>query len=236
VLHAGRPIQRDAVAQCAVRGQYGAGTVGGKSVPGYRDEDGVARDSQTETFVALKLFIDNWRWQDVPFYLRTGKRLPQQASEISIQFRAVPHRSFPPEASLGWQPSRLVMSIQPDEGIVLGFQAKYPGPKMRLRPVDMRFSYRESFDAPSPDAYETLLWDVMKKDATLFMREDQVEAAWQLLTPVLEVWGATQPSDFPNYPAGAWGPEITQGLLAPGHRWPLPTALLKGATKKRGAR
>jgi glucose-6-phosphate 1-dehydrogenase len=157
VLHAARPILRDAVPQFAVRGQYGSGNVAGKKVPGYREENGVAPDSKTETFAALKLFLDNWRWQDVPFYSRTGKRLPQQASEISIQFRAVPHRSFPPEASLGWQPSRLVLSIQPDEGIVLGFQAKYPGPKMQLRPVDMRFSYHESFDAPSPDAYETLL-------------------------------------------------------------------------------
>ena len=142
VLHAARPIDRDAVAQCAVRGQYGPGNSDGKKVPGYREEKGVAPDSQTETFVALKLFLDNWRWQDVPFYLRTGKRLPRQASEVSIQFRAVPHRSFPVGASLGWHPSRLVMSIQPDEGIVLGFQAKYPGPKMQLRPVDMRFSYR----------------------------------------------------------------------------------------------
>jgi len=150
----------------------------------------------------------------VPFYLRTGKRLPRQASEISIQFRAVPHQSFPPEASLGWQPSRLILSIQPVEGIVLGFQAKYPGPKMQLRPVDMRFSYRESFDTPSPDAYETLLWDVMKNDATLFMRADQVEAAWQLLMPVLEAWQATAPSDFPNYAAGTWGPEDAQELLA----------------------
>jgi glucose-6-phosphate 1-dehydrogenase len=175
----------------------------------------------------LKLFIDNWRWQDVPFYLRTGKRMPRQASEISIQFRAVPHRSFPPEASLGWQPSRLVLSIQPDEGIVLGFQAKYPGPKMQLRPVDMRFSYRQSFDAPSPDAYETLLWDVMKNDATLFMRADQVEAAWQLLMPVLEVWAQTSPSDFPNYAAGSWGPEAVQGLLAQQeHRWPQPVQLV----------
>jgi glucose-6-phosphate 1-dehydrogenase len=139
--------------------------------------DSVAPDSQTETFVALKLFVDNWRWQDVPIYLRTGKRLPRQASEISVQFRAVPHRSFPAEASLGWQPSRLVLSIQPDEGIVLAFQAKYPGPKMQLRPVEMRFSYRESFDAPSPEAYETLLLDVLKSDPTLFMRADQVEAA-----------------------------------------------------------
>ena len=232
VLHAARPIDRDAVAQCAVRGQYGPGNSDGKKVPGYREEDGVAPDSQMETFVALKLFLDNWRWQDVPFYLRTGKRLPRQASEISIQFRAVPHRSFPVGASLGWHPSRLVMSIQPDEGIVLGFQAKYPGPKVQLRPVDMRFSYRESFDAPSPDAYETLLWDVMKRDATLFMRADQVEAAWLLLMPVLEAWQATLPSDFPNYAAGTWGPENAQGLLAPGHRWPLPTELVVAGKKK----
>ena len=136
VLHAARPIDRDAVAQCAVRGQYGPGNTDGKKVPGYRQADGVAPDSQTETFAALKLFVDNWRWQDVPFYLRTGKCLPRQVSEISIQFRAVPHRSFPVGASLGWHLSRLVISIQPIEGIVLGFQAKYPGPKMQLRPVD----------------------------------------------------------------------------------------------------
>lgn len=225
VLHAIRSIPRDAVPKSAVRGQYGPGSVQGKKAPGYREEQGVATDSRTETFAALKLFIDNWRWQDVPFYLRTGKCLPQQASEISIQFRAVPHQSFPREASLGWQPSRLILSIQPVEGIVLGFQAKYPGAKMQLRPVDMRFSYRESFAAPSPDAYETLLWDVMKNDATLFMRADQVEAAWQLLTPVLEAWQANAPTDFPNYAAGTWGPENTQELLAPGHRWPLPTEL-----------
>jgi len=233
VLHAARPIHRDAVPQCAVRGQYGSGNLNRKRMPGYREEDGVARDSQTETFVALKLFVDNWRWQDVPFYLRTGKRLPQQTSEISIQFRAVPHQSFPPEASLGWQPSRLILSIQPEEGIVLGFQAKYPGPKVQLRPVDMRFYYRESFDAPSPDAYETLLWDVVKSDATLFMRADQVEAAWRWLMPVIEAWQGTAPSDFPNYSAGTWGPEDTQGLLAPGHRWPLPTELV-GRPKKMG--
>jgi glucose-6-phosphate 1-dehydrogenase len=226
VLHAIRPIEGNAISQCVVRGQYGSGHTAGKKMPGYREEDGVSPDSQTETFVALKLFIDNWRWQDVPFYLRTGKCLPQQVSEISIQFRAVPHQSFPPEASLGWQPSRLVLSIQPEEGIVLDFQAKYPGPKMQLRPVDMRFNYRESFAAPSPDAYETLLWDVMKNDATLFMRADQVEAAWQLLMPVLQGWQAAPPSDFPNYSAGTWGPEDAQGLLAHGHRWPLPTELV----------
>jgi len=233
VLHAVRAIHRDEVALCAVRGQYGPGTEDGKKSPGYREEDGVAPDSETETFVALKLFVDNWRWQGVPFYLRTGKRLARQVSEISIQFRAVPHRSFPAEASLGWQPSQLVLAIQPVEGIVLGFQAKYPGPKMQLRPVDMLFSYRDSFAAPSPDAYETLLWDVMKNDATLFMRADQVEAAWRLLMPVLEAWGATQPSDFPNYASGSWGPEDTQGLLAPGHRWPVPTELLAVKSKRK---
>jgi glucose-6-phosphate 1-dehydrogenase len=236
VLHAVRPIHRDEIPLSAVRGQYGAGTVGGKKAPGYRQEDGVAPDSPTETFAALKLFIDNWRWQDVPFYLRTGKCLPQQASEISIQFRAVPHRSFPPETSLAWQPSRLVLAIQPEQGIVLGFQAKYPGPKMQLRPVDMRFGYRESFAAPSPDAYETLLWDVMKRDATLFMRADQVEAAWSLLRPVLEAWQDTAPSDFPNYAAGSWGPDNAQGLLAPGHRWPVPTQLENRADPAGGRR
>jgi glucose-6-phosphate 1-dehydrogenase len=234
VLHAARPIRRDGVAQCAVRGQYGPGAVDGKKVPGYRQEDGVAPDSKTETFVALRLYLDNWRWQDVPFYLRTGKRLPRQASEISIQFRAVPHRSFPSEASLGWEPSRLILSIQPEEGIVLGFQAKYPGPKMQLRPVQMRFSYRGGFDAPSPDAYETLLWDVMRDDPTLFMRADQIEAAWALLMPVLDAWGATPPGNFPNYDAGSWGPEGVQGLLAkPEHRWPEPADLVdRGDAKK----
>ncbi len=225
VLHAVRPIHKDAVHQSVVRGQYGKGWVGGKKVPGYREEDGVSPQSQTETFVALRLFIDNWRWQGVPFYLRTGKRLTRQASEISIQFRGVPHQSFPAESTLDWQPSRLVISIQPDEGIVLRFQAKHPGAKIQLRSVEMQFNYHDAFAIRSPDAYETLLWDVMKDDATLFMRADQVEAAWRLLMPVLEVWSEAPPSDFPNYAAGTWGPEDAQGLLAEGHNWPLPTEL-----------
>jgi glucose-6-phosphate 1-dehydrogenase len=225
VLHAVRPIHRDAVHQCVVRGQYGKGWIDGEQVPGYREEQGVSPDSETETFVALRLFIDNWRWQDVPFYLRTGKRLTRQASEISIQFRSVPHQSFPSEASLGWHPSRLVISIQPEEGIVLGFQAKYPGPTMQLRPVDMVFNYREGFSTASPEAYETLLGDIMKNDPTLFMRADQVEAAWQLLMPVLDVWSEAAPGAFPNYAAGTWGPEETQSLLAQGHSWPLPVDL-----------
>jgi len=236
VLHAVRPIHRDAVHECVVRGQYGAGWTDGKKVPGYREEEGVSPVSQTETFVALRLFVDNWRWQGVPFYLRTGKRCAQQASEIAIQFRGVPHQSFPAESTLDWQSSRLVICIQPDEGIVLRFQAKHPGPKMHLRSVEMRFNYQETFAARSPEAYETLLWDVMKNDATLFMRSDQVEAAWRLLMPVLDVWAAAPPSNFPNYAAGTWGPEEAQGLLAQGHSWPLPTELVDQEKTKKKSR
>ncbi len=171
----------------------------------------------------MQLFVDNWRWQDVPFYLRTGKRLPLQASEIVIQFRRVPHRSFPAEASLDWQPARIVISIQPDEGIILRFQAKQPGPKVLLKPVEMRFNYRESFSGPFPEAYETLLWDVIQNDATEFMRADQVEAAWQILMPVLEVWENEKPVDFPNYSAGTWGPQSADKLInKQGHHWILP--------------
>jgi glucose-6-phosphate 1-dehydrogenase len=220
VLHAVRPILPGAVHQCVVRGQYGRGTLHGKKMRGYRREDDVSSHSRTETFAALKLFVDNWRWQGVPFYLRTGKRLPRQFSEVAIQFRTVPHRSFPPESSRDWHPSRLVLSIQPEEGIVMGFQAKYPGPKMLLRPVEMRFTYQDSFSVPSPYAYETLLWDVMNNDPTLFMRADQVEAAWGLLMPVLEVWAKSTPRDFPNYAAGSWGPKAADVLLArEGHAW-----------------
>ncbi len=234
VLHAIRPIRMDTVCQTVVRGQYGEGWIEGKKVPGYREEEGVSTDSQTETFVAMKLFLDNWRWQDVPFYLRTGKRLARQASEIAIQFKGVPHRAFPAEASLDWQPSRIIMSIQPDEGIVLHFQAKYPGAKMSLQTVEMKFSYEEAFARRSPEAYETLLWDVMNNDATLFMRADQVEAAWHLLTPVLDAWAETPPVNFPNYAAGSWGPEEVQALLANGHSWPLPVDLAKSSNKKIG--
>ncbi|GAC1345581.1 MAG: glucose-6-phosphate dehydrogenase [Isosphaeraceae bacterium] len=223
ILHAIRPIPKDQVHQSVVRGQYGKGWIDGKEVRAYREEDGVSPDSQTETYAALKLFVDNWRWQDVPFYLRTGKRLTRQASEIAIQFRAVPHQSFPSEATLEWQSARLVMSIHPHEGIVLRFQAKQPGPKFRLRMVEMRFNYQDSFHTRPPDAYETLLWDVMKGDFTLFMRADQIEAAWKLLMPVLDAWSASPPGDFPNYQAGTWGPETAQTLIAQqGHSWPLP--------------
>ncbi len=224
VLHALRPITPDTVDACAARGQYAEGWIQGEKLPAYRNEPHVGAHSNTETYAALKLYIDNWRWQDVPFYLRTGKRLAASVSEISIRFRDVPHRAFPVSAGLNTQPARLVIQLNPEQGIVLKFLAKEPGSPLRLRPVDMRFSYKEAFQAETPAAYETLLWDVMVGDATLFMRADQVEAAWQLLMPVLEVWAANPAPDFPNYAAGSWGPEAADLLVArDGKSWLTPT-------------
>jgi glucose-6-phosphate 1-dehydrogenase len=224
VLSALRPITREQVPQSAARGQYASGWINGVRVPAYRDEPDVASQSNTETYVAVKLFVDNWRWQDVPFYMRTGKRLTAAVWEISIRFRDVPHRAFPASAGLNTQPVRLVIQMQPEQGIVLKFMAKEPGSALRLRPVDMRFSYREAFKMASPEAYETLLRDVMTGDATLFMRADQVEAAWRVLMPVLESWADNPPNDFPNYAAGTWGPESAEALVAAdGNSWLTPT-------------
>lgn len=224
VLHALRPIPRDAVDSFAARGQYAEGWIHGENLHAYRDEPDVDPHSNTETYAALKLYVDNWRWQDVPFYLRTGKRLTTDVSEISIRFRNVPHRAFPASAGLNAQPTRLVIQISPDQGIVLKFMAKEPGSHLRLRPVDMRFSYKEAFQVDIPAAYETLLWDVMVGDATLFMRTDQVEAAWQLLMPIIDVWAENPAADFPNYTAGTWGPESADLLVArDGNSWLTPT-------------
>ncbi len=223
VLHAIRPIRPEEVHRMAVRGQYGRGTISGKPAPAYRDEPEVAADSATETFAALKLFIDNWRWQGVPFYLRTGKRLNAKISEVTILFRPAPHQLFPPAAVESWQPNRLVLRIQPEEGIVTRIQAKQPGTRLLLGPVDMQFRYRDAFTTTSPEAYETLLLDVIRGDATLFMRADQVESAWSVITPVLEAWEAAPPTDFPDYPAGSWGPESADLLTAKeGHSWLQP--------------
>jgi glucose-6-phosphate 1-dehydrogenase len=224
VLRAIRPIEPADVPHCAVRGQYGSGRAEGESVPGYRKEPDVAPNSTTETYAAVKLWVDNWRWQDVPFYLRTGKRLPARVSEAVIYFRPVPHRSFPPSATEHWQPNRLVLRIQPDEGILLLFQAKQPGLSLRLQPVDMRFTYREAFNTEGPEAYETLLLDYMRGDATLFMRADQVETAWSVVMPIIDRWSSIPPSGFPNYPAGSWGPAAADALLAQdGRCWGLPS-------------
>jgi glucose-6-phosphate 1-dehydrogenase len=220
VLRAIRPITKEQVQEVAVRGQYGPGLVEGQEVPSYRSEPDVAHDSPVETFAAIELFVDNWRWQEVPFYLQTGKRLKTKASEVVIQFRPVPHQSFLKAAALAWQPNRLIIYIQPQEGIVLRFQAKQPGSTLQLSPVNMHFSYQETFKSRSPQAYETLLADVMSGDATLFMRADQVEASWSVLTPILNAWENTIPGDFPNYPSGNWGPEAAEVLITKdGRSW-----------------
>lgn len=226
VLHAIRAIPHERVHHYAARGQYGAGWIEGGHVDGYRTEAQVDPESSTETYAAVKLFVDNWRWQGVPFYLRTGKRLPARISEVSIQFRPVPHQTFPAAALMDWRPNRLLIAIQPEEGILLRFEVKHPGQTMRLSPVMMQFYYREAFKSTPPEAYETLLLDVIRGDITLFMRADQAEAGWSVLTPIIDVWETINSTDFPNYQAGSWGPEETDILIArDGHNWILPTSL-----------
>ncbi len=223
VLRAIRPIPVDHLHQYASRGQYGPGWLEGERVIGYRSEPDVGPSSSTETFAALKLFIDNWRWQDIPFYLRTGKRLAQKVSQAIIQFRPVPHQSFPASANQDWLPNRLEIEIQPDEGINLHFQAKVPGVDLRLSSQEMRFRYSEAFNTSPPEAYETLLLDVIRGDATLFMRADQVESSWGVIEPVLEAWSSVDPGDFPNYLSGTWGPPSAEALIAQdGRRWLQP--------------
>jgi glucose-6-phosphate 1-dehydrogenase len=220
VLRAIRTIPPEFVSEVAVRGQYGSGWLRGEQKSAYRNEEDVAANSSTETFAALKLFVDNWRWQDVPFYMRTGKRLPVHGSQVTVTFQPVPHRSFPETAVESWHHNRLIINIQPEEGIRMTFQAKRPGPVMSLSPVHLDFSYQEAFRTASPEAYETLLLDIIKGDATLFMRADQVEASWKLIMPVLETWSANPPLNFPNYPAGTWGPEAANVLIAQdGRSW-----------------
>jgi glucose-6-phosphate 1-dehydrogenase len=214
ILQAIRPIPKEKVHEWTTRGQYGSGWIKGEKVAGYRSEDDVNPKSGTETFAALKLYVDNWRWQNVPFYLRTGKRLPMKTSEVFVQFKPVPHHSFPETTVVDWKPNRLAFQIQPNEGILFHIQVKQPGPRVQLSQVDMRMCYEEAFKSESPEPYETLLVDIMKGDATLFMREDQIEAAWSVIMPVLEVWREVKAADFPNYEAGSWGPESAEMLIS----------------------
>jgi glucose-6-phosphate 1-dehydrogenase len=203
-----------------VRGQYGEGTVNGQRLPAYRSELNVAPDSATETFVALKLGIDNWRWADVPFYLRTGKRMAKRLTEIVIQFKRPPFKLFRKAGVENLTTNQLVIRIQPDEGISLRFGTKVPGPTMRQAPVEMDFSYADYFGAAPSTGYERLLYDCMIGDQTLFQRADMVEAGWSIITPVLDVWHALTPRSFPNYAAGTWGPKEADELLArDGHAW-----------------
>src|SRR6266403_180495 len=210
VLQSIRPFNLEMVAQSVVRGQYGPGTVSGKPVPGYREEQNVSPQSRTETFVAMKLLIDNWRWAKVPFYLRTGKRLAKRTTEIVIQFKGAPHVVFRGRES---EANRLILNIQPDEGISVSFGAKRPGTEMSIGNVNMNFSYQEGFGESSRSAYATLVNDCLRGDATLFDRGDSVEAAWSLVDPILDVWSAARTGKVPTYPAGTWGPKESDQLL-----------------------
>ncbi len=221
ILHAIQPLSAEEVLTRTVRGQYGEGTMDGQHVPGYRHEPDVPPDSRTETFVAMKLLIDNWRWADVPFYIRTGKRLPGRNTHIVIQFRRAPFVLFRDTPVDTLMPNQLVLHIQPEEGISLRFAAKVPGPVMRLGSVDMNFEYMDYFGQQAPQTgYERLLHDCMIGDQTLFQRADMVEAGWCVVSPALDVWRALPPRNFPNYAAGTWGPRESEELLEKdGRHW-----------------
>jgi glucose-6-phosphate 1-dehydrogenase len=217
ILQSIRPYNLEMVAQSVVRGQYSPGSSDGKKLAGYRDEPGVNPNSRTETFVAMRVLIDNWRWAGVPIYLRTGKRLAKRTTEIMIQFRCAPHIVF---RERDVEPNRLVLNIQPDEGISVSFGAKRPGTDMGIGNVTMNFSYREAFGGASRSAYATLLNDCLRGDATLFDRGDSVEAAWSLVDPILDVWSAARTGTVPTYPAGTWGPKESDQLLErDGRQW-----------------
>jgi glucose-6-phosphate 1-dehydrogenase len=223
VMRALRPIPPGEADTVAVRGQYGPGFVGGQRVPGYREEKGVSAESITETYAALKLGVDNWRWAGVPFYLRTGKRLPKRTSEIAVQFRRTPHLVFRRNPETPAEPNRLILRLQPDEGISLQFGATLPVSEPRIKLVDMDFDYQKAFGAEPPEAYERLLLDAMKGDATLFARGDWVDLSWELLEPVVQAWAKGDPRKFPNYEAGTWGPAEADTLLErEGRTWRRP--------------
>lgn len=218
VLDSIRPFNPQEFDQYAVRGQYGPGIIQGEEVKGYRDEENVNPHSNVETFVALKLFIDNWRWSGVPFYLRAGKRLPKRRTEIVVSFKKIPGFA---SAQMGQKLNSniIVIRIQPDEGISLRINCKVPGQGSPIQPVNMDFRYGTYFGATPPEAYERLIWDCMSGDSTLFARDDEVIASWKLLTPLLEHWNKTAPSDFPNYAAGTWGPNCADLMLLHENRY-----------------
>ena len=221
VLRAVHPMSPEEVAKRTIGGQYGPGTINGEPVPGYRQEPGVSPNSMTETYVAVEFHVDNWRWAGVPFYVRAGKRLANQLTEIAIHFKRTPQALFArnPEDV---HHNVITMRIQPNEGIALNFGAKTPGTQMRSSRVNMDFSYRDAFGTATPVAYETLLLDAMRGDATLFTRRDEVEAEWRIITPILEAWSQLPPPQFPNYPAGSEGPANADSLIrCDRHRWRL---------------
>jgi len=219
-LHAIQEFSEEDVLRRTVRGQYGPGTINGVRQRGYRSEDKVGSDSNTETCVALELYIDSWRWADVPFYVRTGKMMPKRLTEVAIQFKRAPFVLFRDTPVETLAPNQLVIHIQPDEGISLSFSAKIPGPQLRLGDVNMRFDYSDYFGEASNTGYERLLYDAMLGDATLFQRADMVEAGWAVVQPIIDVWKALPPRRFPNYSAGTWGPPEAEELAArTGRHW-----------------
>ena len=219
VLEAIVPPEVDQVASMAVRAQYGPGVVGGVHVPGYREEKGVAPDSRTPTYAALRLHVSNWRWAGVPFYLRTGKRLARKLTEIAVILKPVPHIAFQSSGSVGIQANQIVFTLQPDEGVSVSIGAKIPGPRMRIRPVNMEFRYGTSFLSESPEAYERLILDAMRGDATLFTRNDEIEALWGVIDPILVAWEEDQTSPIPQYESGSSGPDEADQLTEDGRVW-----------------
>jgi glucose-6-phosphate 1-dehydrogenase len=218
VLQAIGQIGADEIAEMSVRAQYTAGHAGGEDVPGYLGEEGVPADSTTETFAALRLEVNNWRWAGVPFYVRTGKRLARKVTEIAVTLKPVPHLAFSQAGSLGVQPNQLVLTLQPNEGVSLRLGAKIPGTRMIIRPVNMEFLYGTAFLSQSPEAYERLITDAMRGDATLFTRDDEVEAQWRICDPIVSAWAQT-PGPLPGYEAGSQGPQEADRVLRKGHRW-----------------
>ena len=219
VLEAIVPPSVEEVPRMAVRAQYGPGVVGGERVCGYRDEEGVAPDSRTETYAALRLHVSNWRWAGVPFYLRTGKQLSRKLTEIAVTLKPVPHMAFRSTGSVGVQANQIILTVQPDEGVSVSLGAKIPGAQMRIRPVNMEFHYGTSFLSESPEAYERLILDAMRGDATLFTRNDEIEALWGIIDPILTGWHQDTSSAIPQYEAGSEGPPEADSLLAGGRKW-----------------
>jgi glucose-6-phosphate 1-dehydrogenase len=219
VLHGIHPPTPEEVPHMTVRSQYGPGMSEGEEVVGYLQEEGVPEGSTTETYAALRLEVDNWRWAGVPIFLRTGKRLARKVTEIAVTLKPVPHLAFKAEGSVGVQPNQLILTMQPNEGVSLSLGAKIPGTRMRIRPVNMEFLYGTSFMSQSPEAYERLIMDAMRGDATLFTRDDEVEAQWTIIDPILKAWAST-PGPLPQYPAGSPGPEEADAILTNEHqRW-----------------
>jgi glucose-6-phosphate 1-dehydrogenase len=224
LLRSVRPVTPDSVSQFAVRGQYGRGKIGGKEVIGYREEPDVAKDSPTPTYAAVKFFVDNWRWEGVPFYLRSGKHLAKRVTEIAIQFKRPPMLLFRSCATVDdVSPNVLVIRIQPDEGVSLTFEVKPPGPDICVSALSLDFKYEQAFGNSSPEAYETLLEDCIEGDSTLYTRHDWVEQAWALMDPIIQTWERHDPVNFSNYEAGSWGPrEADEFLQRDGRHWRRP--------------